>query len=54
MKALGARVPRGRDGAAQVHLPREAATDLHGLQSTPEGPGEDAFDQAFEASLELL
>ena len=38
----------------EVHLPGEAATNLHGVEVTPKCLGERAVDQALEAPFELL
>ena len=40
--------------AQEVHLPRQAAADLHGLDAAPEGLGERTFHHTLEALLEPL
>src|SRR5487761_531970 len=42
------------DAAKQVHLPGEAASDLHRLKTAPQALGEGSFDHALKALLELL
>ena len=47
-------MPRGRDGAVQVHLPGDPPAELDGLKAAAEGLGEDALDETLEPALELL
>ena len=42
------------DRPAEIHLARQPATQLDGLELAPEGLRKSPFDQSLEAALELL
>ena len=54
LEGVGGQDPPGRDRPAQVHLPRQAPTDLYRLQAAAEHPCKSSLYEAFEASLEPL